>query len=185
MKEQESIEQVMKIYKLKIVANNALRKAFEAIQHHNKLTKKIESEFKKIYPNVCFYYDGGKGGMFSQTTIRIWGKEIGLDYENGMFYCMNNSSLAENWQKTFELELDRMDCSDSLENLEHEAEHYSKLKEIEEQIIFLQTKAKELKEDGYIPKSAKPDCRGASHFWNDFSYTTKRKFPKTFNYIDR
>jgi hypothetical protein len=176
---EKTLEQVKEIYKNKIRANNILRKAFEAIQHHKSLTRKIEAEFKKLCPECCFHYENGGSGSFTQTHIKIWGKDLGLSYDDGLFYCMNNSALATGWQAVFEIELQRQDLSDTLEQLEMEEGFYSKLADIDKKIEALKQEAKSLYPEDYLPKSAK--LRSEVHF-SEFSYTTKRLFPMVFDY---
>ena len=69
----------------------------------------------------------------------------------------------------------RTDDSDCDENLEFEMRYHLELAEIDAEIKVLVDRANNLKQKGYIPKSA--TIRNKPQFWSSFSRTTTLLFP--------
>lgn len=159
-------------FEQKIDINDALKQVYEKLKHTQTPNKRIETEFKKLLPQYSAVYDVHCGSLY---TFAVWGN--GLDYNNRYYLCSNVSKGWEGIRESLEI----MDNRDSLENLIKEEKYYQKLAKYQEQIKEIREKVKALK-NGYIPKTA--TVRKAEHFWDNFSYTTKKNFSELFDYKD-
>jgi len=163
MKIQATIAKYQTRHNLVVMARTAL----EVVKHHATVTKAYKTAFDKLYPNYTCVYDRGS----YQTTISVWGN--GVEYNDRLFMCWNNSVLDEKGYAAFEYELERNDTLDYIARLERELELLPQLDAIKAQIDALSAEAKKLCEFT-VPSMLNRENFGASYTLQEFYPMLKR-----------
>lgn len=143
------------------------RNVYETVKHRATVTKAYKTAFDKMYPTYTCVYDRDDW----QTTISVWGN--GVEYNDRLFMCWNNSVLDEKGYGAFEFELERNDTLDYIARLERELELLPKLDAIKAQIDALSAEAKKLCEFT-VPSVLNRENWGASYTLQEFYPMLKR-----------
>lgn len=167
-------EQYLKIHQ-------AVMRAFSKFCKHQKFTERAKNYLKEELPEYTIYVNNGSKDFLNYAELAIWGN--GLPY-NGAFRISFKSDSS--WQENFLSQMDRMDCRDGLEREQDEIVLYPEFQSMEEELIALLDKIKNVRERAIsqiktlpIPESAK--TRNNQVFWNDPSSKLREKFPNLFS----
>lgn len=150
-------------HNLVVMARNVL----EVIKHRATVTKAYKTAFDKMYPGWTCVYSRDDW----QTQISVWGN--GVEYNDRLFMCWNNSVLDEKGYTAFEYELERNDTLDYIARLERELELLPELDAIKAQIDALSAEAKKLCEFT-VPSVLNRENWGASYTLQEFYPMLKR-----------
>ena len=120
----------------------------------SQLNKAIKTAFDKKETGFTFSYQKSE---YQGKQIYIWGN--GLSFDDRIYISFNNFDLMgrlkdESERELLMREIERSDCSDSLERHLEEMKHWPKLQAISDQIKALRQKAEEIGETIPEPKSA-------------------------------
>lgn len=155
----------------KIAVVVALRRAFEAVKHHQKFTKRMEPAFEKELPGYTVSLSV-EPGSFGFARLRVWGN--GLAYDDCVSLQSINSEKRP-WQERMAEELDRNDLSDYAERQEAEIALVPKLEAMEREIERIRAESLRLFEELPVPSAAK--LRSNECHWSGPSFALRDKFP--------
>ena len=163
----------------RVEAIQGIRRAFDKVKHHAKLTKKFETAIKEELPAYSVSFSNDDWGK-----LTIWGN--GLSYDNGVFLCWNSDRTKSNWQQVIQEQIDIADSSDYQERLQQEsviepslAELATKAKRLEEELQRVRSEALHAIAQIPVPKCA--TVRKEPSFWQRPSKELSDKFPELFN----
>jgi hypothetical protein len=117
----------------RVEAIQGIRRAFDKVKHHAKLTKKLETAIKEELPAYSVSFSNDDWGK-----LTVWGN--GLSYDNGVFLCWNSDRTKSDWQQVIQEQIDIADSSDYQERLQQESV-------IEPNLAELASRAKRLEEE--------------------------------------
>lgn len=167
MTPESKIREVIAKYQIRHNLVVMARNVWETVKHRAAVTKAYQTAFAKMYPDYTCVYNRGDW----QTTISVWGN--GVEYNDRLFMCWNNSVLDEKGYGAFEFELERNDTLDYIARLECELELLPQLDAIKAQIDELSTKARELC-NFKVESPLNRESLGASYTLQEFYPMLKR-----------
>lgn len=117
---------------------NMVREVVQALANRKRVDAGFKTAFLKLYPDYAVSYQRGDW----QTQITIWGN--GVEYNDRLFMCWNNSALDEKGYSAFADECERCDPWDYIVRLEGEIELLPQLDAIQAKINALKEEAQAL-----------------------------------------